>query len=435
MEEPSLIVATSTAEDCNDASATVDAVDLAEAVDVEPGQVRFQGNFQGVATTHTHQIDLSMGFDVEVPSSMAADAMKQIESRGRSFSPHDRFPALRDRAETAPEPASIWRSLGSFFRRDARDSQRNEEQRRRSLSRGSAGYKLKIADQEARTQALTEELDASSGQVAQFEARINELEEEKYLLADQLEALRQEYAEQLLQSPNEDMGTAANEALAAAQHHVVMLTSQLAEAELAQTQVEASRQTLEQENKGLAQQVEELERRLHHELMDKANTTGSLRGDLAASEARTAQAEASAEAAHSAARELQEQKRSLEIEFERLQTHAAGINAKAELLERAQEANSVMNQDLSSQAEAHMGSMGADDALKIQTQLAYLEQANAELELQLTRSLELQNQESTRACDLDRLVNALKAEIGAAERAANFNKDASERCCAKQSRN
>lgn len=45
---------------------------------VPAGFMRLQGSFSGTATTHTHQIDLALGLDVEMPSEVAADAMKQL---------------------------------------------------------------------------------------------------------------------------------------------------------------------------------------------------------------------------------------------------------------------------------------------------------------------------------------------------------------------
>ncbi|CAE7344245.1 unnamed protein product, partial [Symbiodinium natans] len=46
--------------------------------DVSKGNLRLQGSFSGKATTHSHQMDVNVGVDFEMPSKVAAKTMKQL---------------------------------------------------------------------------------------------------------------------------------------------------------------------------------------------------------------------------------------------------------------------------------------------------------------------------------------------------------------------
>lgn len=93
---------------------------------VEPGSMRLTGNFQGVATTHTHQLDLAViGFDIEMPSQVAEQAMRQLAAHSRNGSPlldHRLISGAEVVPEFAPRRLSLFSSLANFFSRDARDA-------------------------------------------------------------------------------------------------------------------------------------------------------------------------------------------------------------------------------------------------------------------------------------------------------------------------
>ncbi|CAE7729169.1 unnamed protein product, partial [Symbiodinium sp. CCMP2456] len=50
--------------------------------DVTKGNLRLQGSFSGKATTHSHQMDVNIGVDFEMPSKVAAKTMKQLSDSG-----------------------------------------------------------------------------------------------------------------------------------------------------------------------------------------------------------------------------------------------------------------------------------------------------------------------------------------------------------------
>merc|ERR1712232_1067020 len=136
---------------------------------------------------------------------------------------------------------------------------------------------------------------------------------------------------------------------------------------------------------------------------------------------------------------MQEEKRAVEIEFERLKTHVAGMNAKVQLLERAQEHSSTINEELScrlSLAEeatnrsdcaesaavagiARLQNVHAEALLRMEAQVAYHEQSSSELEAQLARCQDLECNMSARAFEWQRRTAAFESELAAAERAAN----------------
>jgi len=170
---------------------------------VEPGSMRLTGSFQGTATTSTHQLDLAVGLDVEMPSEVAAEAMRQLEARSRSASPEAR--RLTDgqapfkRVEQPDESRTMWSTLADFFRRDAQEGLRRA-QAAAAPRRALPDLQLKLEDVSTYKQEkhqLGLDLEASQGQVAQLEAQLLALEGERDDLQCQLDLLAQEHAQQV----------------------------------------------------------------------------------------------------------------------------------------------------------------------------------------------------------------------------------------------
>eukprot|EP00929_Paragymnodinium_shiwhaense_P112486 TRINITY_DN80744_c0_g1_i1.p1 TRINITY_DN80744_c0_g1~~TRINITY_DN80744_c0_g1_i1.p1 ORF type:complete len:882 (-),score=316.91 TRINITY_DN80744_c0_g1_i1:357-3002(-) len=267
-----------------------------DAVDVVAGQVRLQGQFQGTATTHTHQLDLSMGLDVEMPSDMAAEAMRQIASRSVSPSPAllngPSDPGPRAHLE-APQ-RGLWNSLQDFFRRDAQDAR---------MRGRSPDLRLKLEDASQQTRKLSAQLCDAEGHASMFEGRIAELEEERDSLAAVLEETRVERDEQALE-----------------------LEALRTQRDLTVTSSEAMGQTVlakDTEIQALEGKVEEAER----EIAEHRNA-------LAAEVARRERFEKEAAAAHVEAQSLREEAITSCMRIEELEQHSAGLQAKLDVLQQ-----------------------------------------------------------------------------------------------------
>lgn len=79
--------------------------------DVTKGNLRLQGSFSGKATTHSHQMDVNIGVDFEMPSKVAAKTMKQLSDSGITL-PEEAEEAL------AQPRRSVFGSLADYFRKD-----------------------------------------------------------------------------------------------------------------------------------------------------------------------------------------------------------------------------------------------------------------------------------------------------------------------------
>mmetsp|Transcript_84184 Transcript_84184/g.261864 ORF Transcript_84184/g.261864 Transcript_84184/m.261864 type:complete len:656 (-) Transcript_84184:62-2029(-) len=196
----------------------------------EPGTMRLMGNFQGTATTSTHQLDLGVGLDVEMPSAVAAEVMRLLEARCHSASTvAQRLTDGRTRPDpTRPDPTrpnrpqlveqpdaqTLLSKLASFFDKDAQQDPH----------RAQADLRLKVMDV-ATYKQLRHRLRLD------LEASQQELQRQKAALHKDLEQVRAEHAQ-------------AREELAAA------LAGKAAADTLA-SQVEASAQTLQKEHNEL----------------------------------------------------------------------------------------------------------------------------------------------------------------------------------------
>eukprot|EP00435_Cladocopium_sp_Y103_P007971 s948_g2.t1 len=81
--------------------------------DVAKGKLRLQGSFQGTATTHTHQMDLRVGVNMEMPSKVAAKTMKQLSDSG--LVPTEAQEALDSNRR------GVFGALADYFRKDSQD--------------------------------------------------------------------------------------------------------------------------------------------------------------------------------------------------------------------------------------------------------------------------------------------------------------------------
>lgn len=152
---------------------------------VPAGFMRLQGSFSGTATTHTHQIDLALGLDVEMPSEVAADAMKQLSGGSSDGGP------LRCRLVDSQEDRimpkqhnGLWSSLAQFFWRDSQQGSR------RATKELVLPLDLKAHKHEE--QADPTEHAASSD----LEEQLLMLGEERDQLRAQIEFLEQQHSEQ-----------------------------------------------------------------------------------------------------------------------------------------------------------------------------------------------------------------------------------------------
>lgn len=311
-----------------------------EAGDVAPGNVRFQGSFQGVATTHTHQFDLSMGLDVELPSELAAEAMRQIADHCQPS------PPMLTRNPATPEPRSIFGSLYDFFRRDARDSQCNKLSGV-NLPPGS-GLTLKLEDEQQRRLQLNDQLQTSQGRASQLEAQLIAILTERDQLAAQVETLLEDRPDF-----GGDIGSLGGSFVLRAVDLGADDFTQLLNKKEAQSDA-ANVESLHPEEAVAPHlaRIEELEEakilaetRLREQedmLARSLSECAQLRSDLTAekdvrseNDARITAFAREVEQLRGAIHELNEQKRDVTVENDRLSIHVAGLEAKVRVLEQA----------------------------------------------------------------------------------------------------
>mmetsp|Transcript_59975 Transcript_59975/g.131695 ORF Transcript_59975/g.131695 Transcript_59975/m.131695 type:complete len:1081 (+) Transcript_59975:1-3243(+) len=264
--------------------------------DVEPGQMRLQGCFEGTVTTHTHQVDLAVGLDMEMPSEVAAEAMRQLGSHSRSASPF----RLTENDTAVPPPfqekRSIFSKMADFFYRDAMES--------RGPQAALPDLQLKLGEETslevAQNRRLCSELEASQGQV-------ESLVEERDRLKAQVDMLLNEQAEQALHLDGMRL------------------------------QSELCLQSSGNVNDELAEREEDL-RELEAKVGAAAREAEALRGDLAKETAARERIEAALAAAHAHTEALTGEKQRFQAEVGELKVKAAGLEAKvAALTERLAE--------------------------------------------------------------------------------------------------
>eukprot|EP00747_Dinoflagellata_sp_TGD_P049569 gnl/TRDRNA2_/TRDRNA2_146259_c1_seq3.p1 gnl/TRDRNA2_/TRDRNA2_146259_c1~~gnl/TRDRNA2_/TRDRNA2_146259_c1_seq3.p1 ORF type:complete len:823 (-),score=233.96 gnl/TRDRNA2_/TRDRNA2_146259_c1_seq3:674-2968(-) len=273
-----------------------------DIVDVDLGQMRLQGTFQGVATTHTHQLDLEVGLDVEMPSDMAAEAMKQIANRSRSRS---REPAMLK--DASPEP-TMWRSLADFFRRDARKAEQTELQ-------------LKLKDHTHESKTLAHKLDCQRNTSLALEAQLIATEEEKQVLVQQLKLVTEERDGHLA--------------------HIEELKQQ--GTLFLETNEGASKQLADRD-----QQLSELETKL----ADSVRALQEHQAKHLAEKSKRETAEAETAAGRTSLQALQEKHDTLNAEVEELRVHTSGLQAQLQVLSKLQSDTPVEEQGDDAKQEA-----------------------------------------------------------------------------------
>ena len=136
--------------------------------DVAKGKLRLQGSFQGTATTHTHQMDLNIGVNMEMPSKVAAKTMKQLSDSG--LVPTEAQEALDSKRR------GVFGALADYFRKDAQDATPDVS----SMIMNSMQMKLDDvhAAYEAQQQELQQALDAARTEAHNMSQRVKELEKD-----------------------------------------------------------------------------------------------------------------------------------------------------------------------------------------------------------------------------------------------------------------
>lgn len=142
--------------------------------DVKKGKMRLQGSFQGTATTHTHQMDLNIGVNMEMPSKVAAKTMKQLSDSG--LVPQEAQEAL----ESERRSSGVFGALADYFRKDSQDATADVS----SMIMNSMQMKLDDvhATYEAQQEELRQALDEAKSEVHQMTKKVKQLEEENQIL-------------------------------------------------------------------------------------------------------------------------------------------------------------------------------------------------------------------------------------------------------------
>jgi len=150
--------------------------------DVQKGNVRIQGTFQGTTTTHTHQMDMAVGVDLEMPSQVAANSLKQLAGSGFQL-PEGAQEALME----AHPKKGLLGALANYFWQDSQDIAQAD-----IPSLIMSGMQLKMGEIEAiyeeEKKQLVSELDAAKERAASLETHLTTIQEEQGGLKEQLEA-------------------------------------------------------------------------------------------------------------------------------------------------------------------------------------------------------------------------------------------------------
>lgn len=135
--------------------------------DVAKGKLRLQGSFQGTATTHTHQMDLRVGVNMEMPSKVAAKTMKQLSDSG--LVPTEAQEALDSKRR------GVFGALADYFRKDSQDAAPDVS------SMIMNGMQMKLDDVHAAYEAQQEELqhalEAARAEANSMRRKLKELQE------------------------------------------------------------------------------------------------------------------------------------------------------------------------------------------------------------------------------------------------------------------
>lgn len=134
--------------------------------DVAKGKLRLQGNFQGTATTHTHQMDLRVGVNMEMPSKVAAKTMKQLSDSG--LVPTEAQEALESKRR------GVFGALADYFGKDSQDAPDVS-----SMIMNSMQMKLDDvhAAYEAQQEELQHALEAARAEASSMRQKLKELQE------------------------------------------------------------------------------------------------------------------------------------------------------------------------------------------------------------------------------------------------------------------
>lgn len=320
---------------------------LASAVpDVKPGSMRLTGNFQGVATTHTHQLDLVIGMDLEMSSRIAAEAMRQLASRGASPLP----------VVGPAERRGMFSSLAGFFRREAPlaagpalavENLRNLQIQVQDEDAEAA--RVAMSALEAHCEHLDQELARSREQVEDLEEHARAMAEENHSLAAASRSSRRELvasASHLEALRRQGDGALAlsdelREQLAQKEREVQRLEAELgAVREDVEAGLRAVCEDLEAELRVAREELEASELRGAHAAAGAEAEVRAVRGEKKALEVEVAALRAESQAA--AAREaevaacaaaLEQRSRELEGDAEALRQRLASAEARAEALE------------------------------------------------------------------------------------------------------
>lgn len=127
---------------------------------------RLQGNFQGTATTHTHQMDLRVGVNMEMPSKVAAKTMKQLSDSG--LVPTEAQEALESKRR------GVFGALADYFGKDSQDAPDVS-----SMIMNSMQMKLDDvhAAYEAQQEELQHALEAARAEASSMRQKLKELQE------------------------------------------------------------------------------------------------------------------------------------------------------------------------------------------------------------------------------------------------------------------
>ncbi|CAJ1398466.1 unnamed protein product [Effrenium voratum] len=139
-----------------------------EVPDVKKGNVRLQGNFLGTATTHTHQMDLNIGVNMEMPSQVAAKTMKLLTNAG--LVPETQ--AMLD----GGSKRSIFGALADYFRKDSTQDMTDDVS---SMIMNSVQMKLDDvhASYEKQQKELQQALEKSQAEASSLADKLKEIQE------------------------------------------------------------------------------------------------------------------------------------------------------------------------------------------------------------------------------------------------------------------
>lgn len=144
--------------------------------DVKRGNMRLQGTFTGLATTHTYQLDVAVGLDVEMPSSVAASALNGSSS-------------ITGSAEGPKK--SMFQMLADYFKKDAEVAKQPD-----LPALIMSGMQLKLDEVEAiykqERDDLAHKLEDSNEKAISLESQLSSLKQERSELLLRLNSLEKE---------------------------------------------------------------------------------------------------------------------------------------------------------------------------------------------------------------------------------------------------